>query len=305
MTNWKIVNAVQKMQDFIENNIEEPINLMELAKISGYSLWHAVRIFKELTGTTPFEYIRKLRLSKAAIKLRDNNFKVIEVAFAFVFDTHEGFTRAFSKNFGITPSYYSKHKPPIKLFMPHPVKSYYLLMSKKGDDNMETKNSNANSVFVQVVERPARKVILKRGVKATHYFEYCEEVGCEVWGVLSSVKEALYEPVGMWLPEKLRPKGTSEYVQGVEVPCDYNNEIAEGFEIVELEPCKMMVFQGQPYEEEDMEEVITNMWKMMKNYDPKLYGFKWADHEAPRFQLIPLGSRGYIEAKPVKEIERK
>jgi hypothetical protein len=33
---------------------------------------------------------------------------------------------------------------------------------------------------VQVVERPERKLILKRGVKAAHYFEYCEEVGCEV-----------------------------------------------------------------------------------------------------------------------------
>lgn len=53
------------------------------------------------------------------------------------------------------------------------------------------------SIFVQVIERPARKVLLRRGRKATNYFSYCEEVGCDVWAVLSSVKEAMYEPIGM------------------------------------------------------------------------------------------------------------
>jgi len=55
----------------------------------------------------------------------------------------------------------------------------------------------AKAVFVQVAERPERKVLLKRGVKAEDYFAYCEEVGCDVWPVLTSVKEALYEPIGM------------------------------------------------------------------------------------------------------------
>lgn len=39
-------------------------------------------------------------------------------------------------------------------------------------------------VFVQIIERPARKVLLKRGIKATEYFGYCEEVGCDVWPML-------------------------------------------------------------------------------------------------------------------------
>lgn len=58
-----------------------------------------------------------------------------------------------------------------------------------------------NTVFVQVVERPARKVIVRFAKKATHYFEYCEEVGCDVWDILSGIKEALYEPMcgSSWL----------------------------------------------------------------------------------------------------------
>ena len=57
-------------------------------------------------------------------------------------------------------------------------------------------------------------------------------------------------------------------------------------------------------EESDMQDVIVSLQRMMKNYDPELYGFEWVDGKAPRFQLMPLGSRGYIEARPVKEIAK-
>lgn len=163
-------------------------------------------------------------------------------------------------------------------------------------------SNNANTVFVQVIERPARKLILKRGIKASDYYEYCEEVGCEVWDVLSGIKEALLEPIGMWLPENLRKPGTSEYAQGVEVPADYSGEVPAGFEIIDLPPCKMMVFQGQPYDEDNFEEAISDLWEVMKKYNPEIYGFKWADEDGPRFQLAPMGYRGYIEARPVRQI---
>jgi AraC-like DNA-binding protein len=295
------IKAVQNMQDYIEAHITEPITLNQLAKAAGYSQWHSERIFKELVGKTPYNYIRSLRLSKAAIALRDEKSKIIDVAFDFVFDSHEGFTKAFSKQFGLSPRNYRKDIPPIPLFIPYRICDYYHTL-QKGDDNMTEKKNNVNTVFVQVIDRPERKVLLKRGIKASEYFAYCEEVGCGVWGVLTSVKEALYEPIGMWLPKSMIKDGTSQYVQGVELPLNYSNKIPEGFEIIGLPACKMMVFQGQPYNDEDFEQAITDMWQLMKNYDPTLYGFEWADEEGPRFQLVPMGYRGYIEARPVKLI---
>jgi hypothetical protein len=53
-----------------------------------------------------------------------------------------------------------------------------------------------------------------------HYFEYCEEVGCEVWNEVGQIEPALHEPMGLWLPEALLKPNTSSYVQGVEVPLD-------------------------------------------------------------------------------------
>lgn len=163
--------------------------------------------------------------------------------------------------------------------------------------------ANTNTVFVQVVERPPRKLILKRGIKAAHYFEYCEEVGCEVWEVLSGIREALYEPIGMWLPESLVKPGTSVYAQGVEMAADYAGPVPQGYEIIDLPACKMMVFQGPLFDDEKFESAIGELWEVMKGYDPKLYGFEWADDDAPRFQLAPMGYRGYIEARPVRALK--
>ncbi len=160
------------------------------------------------------------------------------------------------------------------------------------------------TVFVQVLERPARKLIMKRAKKAEHYFEYCEEVGCEVWPQLEAIKNALHEPMGLWLSDKLRPGACSTYVQGVEVALDYKEPIPPGFETIDLPPCKMLVFQGPPFEDEHFEKAISSLWEAMKEYKPENIGYQWADDEGPRFQLAPLGYRGYIEGRAVRAVNR-
>lgn len=156
-------------------------------------------------------------------------------------------------------------------------------------------------IFTQVIERPERKLILKRGIKAEHYFAYCEEVGCDIWGTLTSVKEALYEPVGLWLPKSLKA-GKSTYVQGVEVPLEYNKRIPGGFEIITLKPQLYMVFQGPKYEDADFMEAIEAFNQAVEMFDPTLYGYEYDLDSAPVFQLEPRGERGYIEAKPIKKV---
>lgn len=291
--------AVDKMQAYINDHLDEVITLKQLAKACNYSIYHSARIFKELVGYSPFEYIRRMRLSKAALVLRDQHKKVIDVAFDFVFDSHEGFTKAFSKLFGISPIKYAQQAPPIQLFTPTSPYKYYLTLNKGEKIMSETK-----TVFVQVVERPKRKAIIKRGIKATNYFEYCEDVGCDVWGLLTSVKEAIYEPVGMWLPKHLIKEGTSLYVQGVEVPFNFDKPVPEDYEIIDLPACKMMIFQGEPFNDDDYCEAIDEMWILIDKYNPHLYGYDWDDDAGPRIQLEPAGYRGYIEGRPVKELNK-
>lgn len=283
--------AVRRIQEYIDQHIHEKITLKELSDAANMSPSYATKVFKEVTGYTPYYYLKSVRLSNAAKLLRDQDVKVIEVALDYVFDSHEGFTRAFSKQFGLPPKRYADEKPPIKWFLPYPVN-----VSQK-EVVME------QFIFTQVIERPKRKALIMRGKKATEYFEYCEEVGCDVWGILMSVKEALYEPAGFWLPESLITPGTSQYVQGVEVPLDYDNVVPEGFELVEMPPYKVMIFQGQPYDDEVFEAAIGGMMEAVDKFNPVLYGFEYAPEEGPRFQLEPRGERGYIEGRPVREVK--
>ena len=69
MERWEAIYAVQRMQNYIAGHITEPITLNQLARAAGYSQWHSERIFKEFIGKTPYDYIRALRLSKAAMVL--------------------------------------------------------------------------------------------------------------------------------------------------------------------------------------------------------------------------------------------
>ena len=161
---------------------------------------------------------------------------------------------------------------------------------------------NVKSVFIQTVEKPHRKVIIKRGVRATEYMSYCKEVGCDVWGLLQSIKSIGGEPVCLWLPRSYRKSGTSEYVQGVEVSLDYNGIIPEGFDLIELPAAKYLMFQGEPFAEEDYRAAIEEIRTSIEKYDPTFIGYTW-DTQNPRIQLEPIGTRGYIELLPIKKHE--
>lgn len=158
---------------------------------------------------------------------------------------------------------------------------------------------NLRNVFIQVMEKPERKVIIKRGKEASDYFAYCEEVGCDVWGLLLSVKSISGEPVCLWLPPACRKPDTSEYVQGVEVSKDYDGEVPEGFDVIELPAAKYLMFQSEPFEEENYCQAIEEVWDAMKKYDPSVIGCQW-DESNPRIQLEPIGTGGYIELAAIK-----
>lgn len=288
--------AVQRMQDYIEESLDSEITLAGLAKVSLFSPWYSYRIFKEYTSLTPADYVRRLRLSRSAMRLKNGGCHITDAAFELGFGSVDGYIRAFSREFGTTPGEYAKNPVPIALFVPYGAK-FRALRKDRAD------MSNIKNVFIQIIRKPAHKVIIKRGVKAAEYFAYCEEVGCDVWGTLLSMDSLCGEPVCLWLPERLRTPGTSEYVQGVEVAEDYTGNIPQSFDIIELPAAEYLMFQGEPFAEEDYCEAIFAVQQAAERYQPAVIGYR-RDAENPRIQLEPRGERGYIELLPVKKIEK-
>lgn len=103
------------------------------------------------------------------------------------------------------------------------------------------------------------------------------------------------------LPEPLRMPKENSYVQGCEVDLDYDGIIPEGFEIINLPSADYLMFQGEPFSQEDFGEAIEEVWEAEKKYNPELLGYQWDDSN-PKIQLEPLGTRGYIELVPVKKL---
>lgn len=289
------IEAVQRMQDYIQKNLDENITMADLARAAMYSPWYSYRLFIQFLNMTPSVYIRRLRLSKSALRLRDGDIKIVDAAFDAGYESVDGYQRAFLKEFGCNPYEYSARPSPIYLFKPYGIK--YARIGK------ETAMKEVKNVFVQVVEKPGRKAVIKRGRQATDYWGYCEEVGCDVWGLLTSMKSIGGEPVCLWLPPQYIKPGTSVYVQGAEVPMDYAGEVPEGFDVIELPECSYIMFQGEPFEEAEFGEAIQQVWGAIEKYDPQLIGYCW-DGTNPRIQLEPIGTRGYIELRPVKRIAK-
>lgn len=290
------IQAVQNMQEYIESHLQEKITPEQLGAAAGYSASHAVRIFEKHLKMRPAQYIRKLRLSRCAMLLKDGQDSILNLSLSYGYASPEGFQRAFRSEFGTNPSAYEKSREPIWLFIPYKIKY---------QKNMETKQSCSDQVVtVTLTSRPERYAIIKRGICAKDYWTYSEEVGCDVWGLLKSMDCLDKEPVCLWLPSSMILPGTSQYVQGVEVlPQDFRQSmVPEGFDVIKLPAAAYLMFQSEPFAEENFGSVIETVWKAIQDYDPALIGYAWDDAN-PEVQLEPVPARGYIQLKSVKPLQ--
>lgn len=88
----------------IDEHLEEPLTLEDLAAIAGFSPHHFHRVFRQVTGEAPKEYVRRLRLERAVYRMKVSPDNVLQIALDAGFATHETFTRAFVRRFDLSPS---------------------------------------------------------------------------------------------------------------------------------------------------------------------------------------------------------
>jgi AraC family transcriptional regulator len=132
--------------DLIENNLDERLDIEEIAKAAYASPFHFQRMFHMLTGITVSEYIRKRKLTLAAQELAMSSSKVVDVALKYGYDSPESFSKAFRKIHGIAPSEARNSGVSLKAF---PRISFQL--SLKGD----------KAVDYRIVEKEAFTVVGK------------------------------------------------------------------------------------------------------------------------------------------------
>ncbi len=97
--------AIEQSIHFIETNIKNKLTAEQIAHNVGYSVFHFCRIFAINQGIPLMEFVRKKRLLLSREELLNNN-RIIEVALDYGFETASGFSKAFRKEFGYSPTTY-------------------------------------------------------------------------------------------------------------------------------------------------------------------------------------------------------
>lgn len=106
--------------NYIGKHLDEELSLDCLSEVFGTSKFHFHRLFTALTGLSLQQYIRWLRLKRAADQLivaKDNS--IINIAINAGFESHEAFSRAFKKVSGLTPSQYRYESERFKWELPY------------------------------------------------------------------------------------------------------------------------------------------------------------------------------------------
>ena len=132
--------------DYIEENLAGEIDFNEAAEKACYSLFHFRRMFMVLIGVTPSEYIRRRRLTLAARELLSGNYRIIDIAMKYGYDSPDSFSRAFRQLNGVTPQ--AARKLGVML-MAFPRISFPILV--KGGNDMD----------YRIIEKPSFDVVGK------------------------------------------------------------------------------------------------------------------------------------------------
>lgn len=99
---------IERVLEFIHQNLEMPLSVELLAEKSCWSRWQLQRVFSNETGLSVANYVREVKLSKAAENLVNSEGRIVDIALKFGFNSEVSFNRAFKQMFGCTPGQYKR-----------------------------------------------------------------------------------------------------------------------------------------------------------------------------------------------------
>ncbi len=187
-----VLSDIQRAIDYIEDNITDELDIEVVASKAYMSSYHFQRIFSVFCGCTLGEYIRNRKLTLAADQLLHTQTKIIDIALNWGYDTPEGFARAFTRLFGVTPTAARSRKEMLNPFEKITVRT---LFTSEGNPMSEF-NKKINERGYMVKEN--RPVYFTRNMKQTaEWFENVlgwytdiaqkDENGNGIYGCVSSI----------------------------------------------------------------------------------------------------------------------
>lgn len=298
MYEWN--KAIQKMIDWIEENITENLSLLDMSKQIGYSPYYCSTQFHSIVGLTLKSYIAGRRLCRATLEIRDTEERILDIAIKYGYSSQEALTRAFTDTFGCAPMQYRKNPRPVILSIKRTVLFPEHYEKIKEANMSETCLTKAN---VRTEYIPAHKYIGIWDEKSSNYGEFWHNHNCEeICGVIDSLGNQMHPIVTAHTAGWFHKEGKKCYFYGMGIADDYKGAVPEGFEMKEFPASYYLVFYHPPFDFlKDCGEVMGRVETIAWNYDPSIMGYEWNEDVCQDYQRHYPEMIGYEVLRPVKK----
>lgn len=246
--------TISKAIDFIEMHIKDELTVEQIARDAGYSVYHFCRMFNAVHGLPVMDYVRLRRLSLARMELLSGR-KVIDIAIDYDFKTASGFSKAFRKAFGYSPT------------------TYIARMS--GWDGIKITRTIGGFIMNPIIKKMPAFKVAGYGIKTNITSEYMKDIAA-YWDTyegenLESKMYAQLNPpkhgeVGLCVPSS--ENGNVTYLLGVIVE-DFT-KVTPDMLIVEVPDAEYAVFTTLPvdnsetastYDEDPLAIMVKETWR--------------------------------------------
>ncbi|MBL4933270.1 AraC family transcriptional regulator [Clostridium paridis] len=269
--------------NYIEENLDGDIDLKIVAKIAYCSEYHFQRMFSFLAGITLSEYIRRRRLTLAAFELSNSNFKVIDIAIKYGYNSPDSFTRAFQNLHGITPSEAKNNGKALKAY---PRMTFQITI--KGGNEMKYRIEEKEGFSIVGIMKRVPIVFNGANPEITSMWQSLTPEIIKELKELSNV-----EPMGIisastnFSENRMEEKGGLDHYIGVAT----NKECSDKFKKLEVAPSTWAVFEAKGPFPETLQNIwgrIYSEWLPASNYEvvegPEILWNESKDTTAPDYR---------------------
>lgn len=318
---------VQKMIDEIDQSIrnqeDDAVALAKLAEKLGYSEYYVSRKFREISGMQFKAYLQRRKLAFALKDIRDTKAGILEVAMNYGFSSHEAFTRAFRKLYGMTPSAY--RKDPVPLALRTVIKPFDCYLLETGGTNMTQSDEQVKTYFVTI---PAHKFLHIRNYESIGYWDFWQKQSkipgqdcATICGLLDSIPGKLDDMggteadsgSGQLMAFINAPTGRIcswgiplAEAYGVRLPADYAGKVPPQMQLMDVAEGTYLVFEHGPFDfETENAAVETKIEKAMREFPYAESGYQLDTTPERVFYFYHDCTRFWKYVRPVKKISEK
>ena len=319
MQTWHmyIQQLVDEIDECIKRKEDETLTLRRLGQVIGYSEFTVSKKFREISGMHLRDYLRYRRLAFALKALRDTQRSILEISLDAGFSSHEAFTRAFKKAYGLTPHAYRRHPVPVVLrTLIHPLDCYLLGI---GGIGMAVSTGEVKTYFVTI---PAHKYLHIRNYESIGYWDFWQKQSlipgqdCEtICGLLDSIRGKLDDAggsaanagSGQLMAFINEPEGricswgiplAESY--GVRLPADYSGDVPAQMLLMDVPEGEYIVFEHGPFDfQTENAAVEAKIEQAMKDFDYEAAGCRLDTTQGRVFYFYHDCTRFWKYIRPV------